>query len=324
LTGTPLLHYSNFFGLLLFFLDARTELSTIHNLFFMAPISKSIKIEAPAKVNLFFEILGKRTDGYHEIRSLMQPIRLFDTLWIEAGSKGPEIHSPNHPELENESNLVLRTIHLLEKELNRALTFSVRLSKKIPIGGGLGGGSSDSAAVLTGLNQILGSPIHPERLLELAAQIGSDVPFFLSNQTGLALGRGERIEPWPDFPSWWYILIYPGFSISTSWAYGQVKFPLTRGEKTINLERLKAIKDLHGDIRGKDYLKNDLEEFVNPFYPIIGKIKKALLDQGCLQALMSGSGSTVFGIWETKKSAQEAFSRLKQQGWGEVFMVRSL
>lgn len=290
----------------------------------MEPLSKEIKLEAPAKVNLFFEILGKRADGYHEIRSLMQPIRLFDTLWIKEGSKGPEIHCPNCPELENESNLVLRAIHLLERELDRPLPFSVRLSKKIPIGGGLGGGSSDSAAVLTGLNQLLGYPIQPKRLLELAAQIGSDVPFFLSKQTALALGRGERIEPWSDFPSWWYILIYPGFPISTSWAYDQVKFPLTRDEKTINLERLKAIKDIKKDIRVKDYLKNDLEEFVTPFYPIIGNIKKALLDQGCLQALMSGSGSTVFGIWETKKTAQEAFSRLKQQGWGEVFLARGL
>jgi 4-diphosphocytidyl-2-C-methyl-D-erythritol kinase len=286
----------------------------------MKPISKGIKILAPAKVNLFLEILGKRADGYHEIRSLMQPIRLFDTLWIEAGSNGPEIHCPNHPELENESNLALRAIHLLEKELNRALPFSVRLIKKIPIGGGLGGGSSDSAAVLTGINQLLGEPVRPERLQTLAAQIGSDVPFFLSGETALALGRGERIEPWPAFSSWWYVLIYPGFSISTSWAYNHVKFPLTRGEKSINIERLKAGKD----ISRKEGLKNDLEEVVRPFFPIVEKIKKALLEQGAFQALMSGSGSTVFGIWETKKKAQEAYLHLKQQGWREVFLAKSL
>jgi 4-diphosphocytidyl-2-C-methyl-D-erythritol kinase len=286
----------------------------------MESLSKRIKIEAPAKVNLFFEILKKRADGYHEIRSLMQPIRLFDTLWIEAGTKGPEIHCPNYPQLENKSNLVVRAIHLMEKELNRPLSFSIRLIKKIPIGGGLGGGSSDAAAVLTGLNQWLGEPIQPQRMPVIAAQVGSDVPFFLSKQTALALGRGERIEPWPDFPSWWYILIYPGFSISTAWAYSQVKFPLTREKKTINIERLKASKD----IQGEDRLKNDLEEFVTPFFPIIEKIKKALLGQGCAQALMSGSGSTVFGIWETKKAAQEAYLRLKHQGWGQVFLARSL
>jgi 4-diphosphocytidyl-2-C-methyl-D-erythritol kinase len=288
----------------------------------MKPISDGIKILAPAKVNLFLEILGKRADGYHEIRSLIQPIRLFDTLWIEAGSEGPKIHCPNHPELENESNLVVRTIRLLEKELNRPLSFSVRLIKKIPIGGGLGGGSSDSAAVLTGINQLLGRPISSERLQVLAGQIGSDVPFFLFKKTALALGRGERIEPWPAFPSWWYVLIYPKISISTSWAYDQVKFPLTSLEKTIKIKRLKANKDLKKAFLGKDRLKNDLEEVVRPFFPIIGKIKKALLEQGCFQALMSGSGSTVFGIWETKKTAQEAYLHLKQQGWGEVFLAR--
>jgi 4-diphosphocytidyl-2-C-methyl-D-erythritol kinase len=286
----------------------------------MENTTKGIKIEAPAKVNLFLEILGKRADGYHEIRSLIQPIRLFDTLWIEAGSNGPEIHCPDHPELENESNLVLRTLRLLEKELSRPLPLSVRLQKKIPIGGGLGGGSSDSAAVFLGVNRLLGEPIQVKRLRALASQIGSDIPFFITNKTALILGRGEQIEIWPMFPSWWYVLIYPGFSISTSWAYHQVKFPLTRGEKTINIKRLKANKDKPG----KDWIKNDLEEVVRPFFPIIGKIKEALLAQGCVQALMSGSGSTVFGIWETKKTAQEAYLHLKKQGWGEVFLARGL
>ena len=286
----------------------------------MEPLSKRIKILAPAKVNLFLEIIKKRADGYHQIRSLMQPIRLFDTLWIKTGSKGLEIHCPNHPELENESNLILRAVHLLEKELDLPLPFSIRLIKKIPIGGGLGGGSSDAAAVLFGINQWLGSPILPERLRVLASQIGSDVPFFLFKETALVLGRGERIEPWPAFPSWWYVLIYPGFSISTSWAYHQVKFPLTKREKTFNIQQLKAKEE----IPSKELLINDLEAVVQPSFPILGKIKKVLLEQGCLQALMSGSGPTVFGIWETRKRAQEAYHRLKQQGWGEVFITKGL
>ncbi len=286
----------------------------------MKNISEVIKIEAPAKVNLFLEILRKRADGYHEIRSLIQPIRLFDTLRIKIGGKGSKIHCPNHPELETESNLVLRSIHLLEKELNRPLSCTVHLIKKIPIGGGLGGGSSDAAAALTGINQLLGSPVQPDRLRVLAAQIGSDVPFFLSKKTALALGRGERIEPWPPLPSWWYVLVYPGFSISTSWAYSQVKFPLTKGKKTINIKRLKA----KNKFLGKDWMKNDFEEIIRPFFPVIDQIKTALREQGCFQALMSGSGSTVFGIWETKKPAQAAYLYLKQQGWGEVFLARGL
>ena len=282
--------------------------------------SKVIKILTPAKVNLFLEILGKRNDGYHEIRSLIQPIRLFDTLWIKENPKGLEIRCPGHPELENETNLVIRTIHLMEKELDRTLHFSIRLRKKIPIGAGLGGGSSDAAAVLSGINEWLGWPIQPDRLTAIAAQIGSDVPFFLSKGTALASGRGERLEPWPIFPAWWYVLIYPGFSISTSWAYNQIKFPLTRGKKTINIKRLKSMEGTPG----KDQFKNDLEGIIQPFFPILGKIKKALLEQGCFQALMSGSGSTVFGIWETRKTAKEAYLQLKQQGWGEVFIAGGL
>lgn len=282
--------------------------------------AKGLKILAPAKINLTLEILGKRSDGYHEIRSLMQPISLFDILWIKAGSEGLEVLCPGHPELENDDNLIRRSIGLLEKEIGRPLALTIRLIKRIPIGGGLGGGSSDAAAVLSNLNLLLGRPVEPERLETLAAQVGSDVPFFLNNQTALALGRGEQIKPWPTFPLWWYVLICPGFPIATSWAYSQVKFPLTQGKETINIERLKE----RGEIPGKDRFKNDLEEIIQPAFPILGKIKQALLEQGCLQALMSGSGSTLFGIWEAKHQAGEAFKQLKRQGWGKVFMARGL
>jgi 4-diphosphocytidyl-2-C-methyl-D-erythritol kinase len=279
-----------------------------------------LKIQAPAKINLFLEILGKRGDSYHEIRSLMQPIGLFDTLWIKAIPKGLKVRCPGHPELENESNLIVKAVKVLEKELDRSLPFSVRLKKKIPIGAGLGGGSSNAAAVLTGVNRILGDPVRSDRMQALAAQIGSDVPFFLGRETALISGRGEVIEPWPNFPVYWYVLIYPGFSISTSWAYKQVKFPLTRREKTTNIKRLKTKRSM-----GKtDRFFNDLEDVVTPFYPKLQMIKNTLRDQGCSQALMSGSGSTMFGIWETGKPAKEAFRRLKQQGWREVFLAKGL
>ncbi len=282
--------------------------------------AEGFKILAPAKINLFLEILGKRPDGYHEIRSLMQPIGLFDIIRVEAGRGDTVIQCPGYPELENEDNLIIRAVHLLEKETARPLNLFIRLIKRIPPGGGLGGGSSDAAAVLSGLNHLLGNPVEPERLRNLAAQLGSDIPFFLNKGTALAFGRGERIEPWPSFPTWWYILIFPGFSISTPWAYGQVKIPLTQNKKTINIENLLE----QGKIPGKEGFKNDLEEFIRPSFPILGKIKQALLEQGCCQALMSGSGSTVFGIWQDKQKAGEAFKQLKRQGWGKVFIARGL
>ncbi len=149
--------------------------------------AKGFKILAPAKINLFLEILGKRADGYHEIRSLMQPISLFDIIWVEAGRGDTVIQCPGYPELENEDNLIIRAVHLLGKETARPLNLLIRLIKRIPPGGGLGGGSSDAAAVLSGLNHLLGSPVEPERLRNLAAQLGSDIPFFLN-----------KGQPWPS------------------------------------------------------------------------------------------------------------------------------
>lgn len=281
---------------------------------------KGTKILAPAKVNLFLEILGERDDGYHEIRTLMQPISLFDTLWVETVPGETTIRCPGYPELENSDNLIIRAVHLLEKETARPLNVFIRLIKRIPLGGGLGGGSSDAAAVLSGLNRLLDNPVEPERLRNLAAQLGSDVPFFLNKGTALAFGRGEQIDPWPSFPSWWYVLIFPGFSIPTPWSYSQIKIPLTQNKKSINIKNLLE----EGEILGKEHFRNDLEEFVRPSFPILGKIKQAVLEQGCFQALMSGSGSTIFGIWKTKKMAQEAYRQLKKQGWGKVFLARGL
>jgi 4-diphosphocytidyl-2-C-methyl-D-erythritol kinase len=282
---------------------------------------KGLKILAPAKVNLTLEILGKRTDGYHEIRSLMQPIALFDTLWISPGLKKTEVHCSGHPELENENNLILAAIRLLEKELVSPLNFSIRLNKRIPVGGGLGGGSSDAAAVLSGVNHLLKTPILPDRLKALASQLGSDVPFFLNEGTVLATGRGEHVESWPSFPSWWYVLVYPEFPISTAWAYRQVKLPLTENKK---IYKILSLKYKGETIKGFDGLINHLEPFVLPSFPILEKIKKALLGSGCLQALMSGSGSTVFGIWEEKDRAAQAVRQLKQQGLGRIFLAKGL
>ena len=285
----------------------------------MIPV-QVLKIFAPAKLNLTLEILGRRPDGYHEIRSLMQPVSLYDILWLQYGQDKLAVHCPGHPELETEDNLICRAVRLLEKEISRPLTWTIRLLKRIPVGGGLGGGSSDAATVLFALNRQLGGPVEPERLAVLAAKIGSDVPFFLQKGTALALGRGERIIPWPNFPPWWYVLICPDFPVSTSWAYSRVKLPLTEKTETSNIISLRE----RGEIPGKDEFRNDLEAGVLPDFPQLLKMKEALLKQGCLQALMSGSGSTIFGIWDDQDGAAQAFHALKGQGWGKVFIVRGL
>ena len=273
---------------------------------------------SPAKINLTLEILGKRGDGYHEIRSIMQRIRLYDVISIRPSPGKGDFTCPGHPELENKDNLILKALHWLEKELGRPLPLSITLKKRIPVGGGLGGGSSNAATILSAVNQFTGNQVPQKRLLALASQIGSDVPFFLVKKPALAGGRGELLDPWPNFPKWWFVLIYPGFSVSTSWAYNRVKIPLTKEKKLPNINQLKQ----RGAIPPFHRLENDLEEVVLPAFPILKHIQKALRKEGCQRALLSGSGSVMFGIWENGLRAREAYGRLKKQGWGEVFLAQ--
>lgn len=279
-----------------------------------------LTLKAPAKINLRLKVLGRRTDGYHEIETIMQRISLSDILRLRPLPRGAEIICPGCRELEGEHNLALQALHRLSEELHRPLPFQICLWKRIPWGAGLGGGSSDAAAVLKGINGFLGEPVAPARLFELAARLGSDVPFFLLEQTALARGRGERLDPLPGFPAWWVVLVNPGFPLATSWVYQQLKINLTKKIKSDNFRSLKNIKDL----RPRDFLENDLEGAVFPHYPVLADIKEALHRLGSSGSLMTGSGSTVFGLWEEKKAASRAVRALRSEGWGQVILTRGL
>ena len=285
------------------------------------PLSpQGFRLKAPAKINLRLKVLWKRADGFHEIETVMQRIALWDIIRVEPAAKGLEIRCPGFPDLEGEENLIWQAVRLLEEESNQRLSFRIYLKKRIPLGAGLGGGSSDAAAILSGINDFLGGPVSAERLMELAGNLGSDIPFFLTRQTSLARGRGEIIEPLPDFPVWWYVLVYPRFPLATRWVYQQVKIPLTEKKQYINIKSLKT-----GAIGpGTGFLENDLEKAVVTHYPLLSQIKEALLAQGCLDALMTGSGSTVFGLWKEKREAVKAFHRLKTGTWGKVYIAPGL
>jgi 4-diphosphocytidyl-2-C-methyl-D-erythritol kinase len=280
----------------------------------------TLTLHAPAKINLRLKIRGKRADGYHEIETLMQRIGLRDTLRLSPRPDGIELVCPGHPELAGEHNLAVRALDLLSRELGRPLSFRIHLTKRIPWGAGLGGGSSDAAAVLRGVNDRLGRPVSPERLARLAARLGSDVPFFLLEGSAWARGRGERLAPVPGLPAWWVVLVFPGFPLSTAWVYGQLKIPLT---KKLNRTIIKSLKITPDDIPVK-FLENDLEQAVFPQYPVLADLKEALLRQGAVGALMTGSGSTVFGLWKNKTAAARAVQALRQEGWKQVLLVRGL
>ncbi|MBI5238504.1 MAG: 4-(cytidine 5'-diphospho)-2-C-methyl-D-erythritol kinase [Deltaproteobacteria bacterium] len=296
---------------------------------------KKIILPAPAKVNLFLRILGKRKDGYHEISSLMQPVSLYDqvTVTVSEGA-GVAVGSSNPSVPKDNENIAFKaaTFFLNESGLDKRV--DIWLDKRIPMGAGLVGGSSDAAAVLKGLNTLSGEPFDPfdnVQLKALGALIGSDVPFFIQCRPAIASGRGEKLSE-VSLPSYHYILVNPGFEVSTAWAYGN--FDLTKSDKDNNLLYSHPPHPTpppippwrKGGMGGvgwggwdggggvdaiKGRLVNDLEAVTSARYPAIGEIKKTLKDSGAVAAIMSGSGPTVFGIYGSCLERDRAFQLLE-------------
>lgn len=278
-----------------------------------------IVIDAPAKVNLFLEVCGRRPDGYHELESVMQTVGLFDRLTIEpADALTLEC---DHPALApDRTNLVLKTAFKLREKLGITAGARMVLEKHIPLGAGLGGGSSDAAAALTGLQRLWGRELPEGELNALAASIGADVPFFLKGGTCVARGIGERLEPLPASPDAWFVLVYPGFGVATPWVYKNLRFPLTNKHEITRMVQL--LKQTPAAAEWKQYLFNRLEEVVLPEYDDLRSIKKIFEQAGC-SCLMSGSGSTVFGVVASFEEGEILKRAVSRPGWGS-WVVRSV
>lgn len=273
---------------------------------------------APAKINLVLAITGKREDGYHELVSLMTPLRLTDELIIHKTSGNSRI-SCNVPGIpEDETNLAMAAlIRFLEKTGTKD-RFFIQLDKNIPVAAGLGGGSSDGAAVLRGLNRFYGYPLSDEELVRLAVSLGADLPFFLNYQPAVARGIGEIISYCAFFPLVWLVLVNPGFAVSTGKVYGKVNLGLTKCKK----KSKNLLFKVQGNKKNSDSLEldeiceglcNDLEPVTSNMHPVIHEIKAALMATGARAALMSGSGPSVFGIYRDKKEAQSACLQIQSQ-----------
>lgn len=266
-----------------------------------------IKLLACAKINLFLNILKKRQDGYHELETILQKIQLYDTIYLEPQDDEIELECK---EVGGVENLAYKAAMLLKQELRIKKGVKIKIKKNIPIAAGLGGGSSDAATTLIGLNKLWNLGLSQNELLDLAAKLGADVPFFIFDE-GLALGTGigTIITPLPPLPEFWIVLICPKFKIYTTKIYENLNFMLTN--KHINSKMIRtAIKEGNID-KISQLLYNTLEEVVIPQYPIIKRLKEELLSAGALGALMSGSGSTIFGIAKTKLSAISIYNKLK-------------
>ena len=268
-----------------------------------------LTLPAPAKVNLSLRILGRRDDGYHELLTLMQPLSLADELSVELTGRGLSLECSD-PTL-NTDNLVLRAAKAYFAALSRPGGARFHLEKKIPVAAGLGGGSSDAAAALMGLNALHGGALPAEDLLRLAGRLGADVPFFLAGQTALCSGIGDRVELLPAFPTLEYVLVNPGFAVSTARVYSQYDLTWTKATNFNKMSSLPCIGDALCDI-----LVNDLENVTMREYPQLKEVKRALADSGAQGVLMSGSGPTVFGVFPNDDSAATAARELAgNQHW---------
>jgi 4-diphosphocytidyl-2-C-methyl-D-erythritol kinase len=275
---------------------------------------KSLHLESPAKINLRLEIFKKRKDGYHELRTILQKIDLHDTIHFTLkGEKGIAI-SADQPDLPiGESNLVYPAAQSMLKKADYPGGVHIRIEKRIPLGAGLGGGSSNAATTLKALNQLLKMDFPKKELMKMGLRIGVDVPFFFLERAAIGSGIGERLKE-IELPALWYILIYPNFQVSTHWAYQN--FVLTKRRFHSNLQGFLRTSNGISHI-----LWNDLEEAVSRKYPEIAIMKKILLDAGALGALMTGSGPTVFGVFPEEKGALEAYRKVKRRVLRERWVV---
>jgi 4-diphosphocytidyl-2-C-methyl-D-erythritol kinase len=275
---------------------------------------ETLHLESPAKVNLNLEILKKREDGYHEIRTLLQKISLHDTLHFSL-KKGRRISiTTNHPHLPvGKGNLVYQAVQSILERSDYRNGVHINIEKRIPLGAGLGGGSSNAATTLKALNQLLKINLRTKELMEIGLGIGADVPFFFLGGAAIGSGIGERLKK-IELPTFWYVLIYPNFEVSTHWAYQN--FVLTKVTFHFNIHKfLKNPKEI------SSILWNDLEEVVSLKYPQIKVMKEILTSAGALGALMTGSGPTVFGVFIEKEKALNAYKNVKKRVRGKSWLV---
>jgi 4-diphosphocytidyl-2-C-methyl-D-erythritol kinase len=264
-----------------------------------------MQLSAPAKINLSFEIKGRRADGFHEIESVMAPISLADRITIEGTGDAGEIDfSCDDPSLPaGDDNLVVRAAKLFCASAKVQSGIAIKLEKKIPHGAGLGGGSSDAASTLLGLNELFAADLTQEDLLKLGAQLGSDVPFFLVRSAATCRGRGEIVTPFSLETKLQLLLLKPGFSVSTPWAYS----------KWNNSRELPDVDYAAQECNGIRFV-NDLERPVFEKFVLLGHLKTWLRRQPEVAvALMSGSGSTVFAVVGAEGAAEKVAARARAE-----------
>lgn len=284
---------------------------------------KEISVKALAKINLGLDVVRKREDGYHEVRMVMQTIHLFDRLEIAKNQSGNITVATNLPFLPtNENNLVYKAAKLLKDECHIKDGVSISLQKHIPVAAGMAGGSTDAAAVLYGMNRIFGLGLSKEELMKMGVKIGADVPYCVMRGTALAEGIGEKLTVLPPMVKCPVLITKPQISVSTKFVYENLKL----NDQTVHPD----IDRLVEDIRAKELgaiaadMGNVLETVTIPNYPIIAEIKQHMMEHGAINAMMSGSGPTVFGLFDREDTAVSAYEAMRESGLAKQVYLTSI
>jgi 4-diphosphocytidyl-2-C-methyl-D-erythritol kinase len=284
--------------------------------------NSSVTVHAPAKINLVLRILDRRLDRYHNLWSVMQTVALEDEVQIRAAStQGIRLTCDTEALAVDCSNLVYKAASAVLDEASVSVGLDLELRKRIPMGAGLGGGSSDAAATILGLNQLLQLGWSRERMQAIAGRLGSDVPFFFYAPTAVVSGRGEAVKPvWIDAGRW-VVLVKPEFGVETNWAYQELAATRTGTRPLSSAHR--AI-DRHSRLTWTELVtaaENDFEAPVFARYPVLREIKETLTTEGADLALLSGSGATLFGIFGDESAARRAHAHLAQDQRLQVFVI---
>ena len=273
---------------------------------------REIKLKAMAKINLGLDVVRKREDGYHEVRMIMQTIRMYDQIMLTE-QKEPGIKVKTNVSFlpVNEDNLVYKAAKLLMDEFQVTSGLEIDLRKFIPTAAGMGGGSSDAAAVLVGVNRMFKLGLSKQQLMERSVAIGADVPFCVLRGTALAEGIGEVLTPLPPLPKCFVLIAKPPINVSTKFVYTNLRANELTWHPDID-GQIQALRD--GDLEEVcRKMGNVLENVTIPAYPIISTIKEKMLQCGAVNAMMSGSGPTVFGIFSEREQAEKAAELLREE-----------
>lgn len=277
-----------------------------------------------AKINLHLQVVGRRPDGFHDLCTVFQTISLHDTIEISSTESGDIVMTCGDSEIPvGEKNLVVRAAMALGQECKVRCGAKIHLEKLIPAPGGLGGGSSNAAVTLAGLNKVWNLGLSIEQLHPVASRLGSDVPFFLYGGTALGMGRGEVVEPISDFTAESMLIVTPNVAVATRDAFKRLSAP-----SLTNQESKRKLQICRFDLESADFnytaFKNDFETTVFAAYPEVDRVKNTLLDLGARQALLSGSGGSVFAVFEKEETRQAAVKALGNETNWRKFAVATI